>query len=137
MAPPLVLPIDAALAFDGNRVTDHNRTAIQISIERKENRKRMADGTLRTFVVAQKRQIKTSWTDLPAADIRAVEGFWAADSLKTFYDATLGSFTLRITYGDGEFEDLFVMFKDFSMALSKRSSYNRAMYDLDLTLEEV
>lgn len=137
MPEPLVLPIHAGLMFEGNRVTDHNRSPLSINSERKENRNRMADATLRSFVVAKKRNIKVSWKDLPAEDIKSADGFWAAESIENFYESTLGNFTLRITYGDNTYEEIEVMFKDFSKVLTKRSKYTRGLYDIDITLEEV
>lgn len=131
-----VFSIGTGLAIDGNKVTDHNRTPISISIERIENRKRMANGTMRNFVVAQKRKFKTSWDNLPKQDNRTVDGFWGAKSLIDFYNATLGEFTLRVTYGDNSFEDILVMFADFSPTLRKRSIYTD-LYSIDVTFEEV
>lgn len=136
-AQPIVLPINAGLMFNGNRVSDHNRSPISVTVERKENRKRMANGDLRVFVVSQKRVIKVSWKDLPHDDARSADGFWSVASLQSFYNGMTGSFTLRITYGDNSYEDISVMFKDFNLTLKKRSSYIIGLYDLDITLEEV
>jgi len=48
------------------KLTDHNRTSIKIDYEIIEKAGRMADGTLRKYVVAKKRRISTSWHDLPS-----------------------------------------------------------------------
>jgi len=140
MAPPLVLPIDAGLAFKESgityRLSDHNRSPIDISYDRIENRKRMADGTMRTFVVAQKRSWKTSWEDLPREDIQTADGFMGAQSMKTWYDSHLGSFELIITNGENFTESVIVMFDNFSCKLSKRSIYTD-LYDVDMALVEV
>jgi len=133
---PRILPIGAGLAINGNKLTDHNRAPISITPERIENRKRMANGTLRNFVVAQKRKIKTSWDNLPKQDTHTVDGFWGAQSMVNFYNSTFDEFTLRITYGDNSFEDILVMFADFSSVLRKRGSYTD-LYSLDVTFEEV
>jgi hypothetical protein len=133
---PRILPIDAGLAIAGHRLSDHNRGPISISPERFENRKRMANGTLRNFVVSQKRKIKTSWENLPAQDAITVDGFWGANSISGFYDDTFGAFTLRLTYGDKTFEDILVMFADFSIQLRKRGGYTD-LYSVDVTFEEV
>lgn len=136
MAGPIVLPVEAGLAINGSRLTDHNRSAIVISPERIENRKRMANGTLRNFVVAQKRKIKTSWDDLPNKDSLTVDGFWGAESMVDFYNITFGEFTLRLSYGDNSFEDILVMFSDFSPTVKKRNGYVD-YYSIDITFEEV
>lgn len=141
MPTPLILPIDTGMTFKTGpvtqfRVTDHNRKEISVSMERIENRKRMADGTMRTFVVAQKRSYKTSWQDVPRDDIQTADGFWGAESIIDFYESTLGSFELILTFGNNTTETKTVMFNDFSFNLTKRSTYTD-FYDIDMSLVEV
>lgn len=136
MSGPIVLPINAGLAINSNKLTDHNRSSITITPSRIENRKRMANGTMRNFVIAQKRKIKSTWSDLPNKTALTVDGFWGADAMIDFYNATYGEFTLRLSYGDNTFEDILVMFDDFSPQLKKRNSY-ADFYDIDITFEEV
>lgn len=131
-----VFPIGAGIAINGNKLSDHNRAPISITPERIENRKRMANGTMRNFVVATKRKIKTSWENIPFDDARTVDGFWGAESMTNFYNDTFGEFTIRITYGDNTFEDILVMFADFSSVLRKRSKYTD-LYNIDISFEEV
>jgi hypothetical protein len=45
-------------------LTDHNRQAITIDNEVIEKMSRMADGTMRKFVVARKRKVNVSWNQL-------------------------------------------------------------------------
>lgn len=123
------------LAFDGNEVTDHNRSPLQISIERIEDKRRMANGTLRKYVVADKRTFNVSWTNLPNSAEHTVDGYWGADEMYTFYSATLGSFDLTILYDTGNEEVVEVMFQSFSKELSKRGIY--MFYDVSVDLEEV
>lgn len=132
----IILPIEAGIAINGSRVSDHNRTAISISRERIENRKRMADGTMRTFVVAQKRKFKTSWNMIPFESSKTVDGFWGAQELVNHHGTTLNEFTIRISYGNGTNEDILVMYDDFSWQLRKRGKYTD-LYDIDVTYEEV
>lgn len=47
--------------------TDHNRQPIDFSYDILEKSQRMANGTMRKFVVAKKRKINLSWTELPSA----------------------------------------------------------------------
>jgi len=136
MPSPLILPTNAGLAINGNKLTDHNRTVISVTPDRIENRKRMADGTLRNFVVAQKRKVKTSWDNLPNKTSLTVDGFWGADALIGFYNTAFGEFTLRVSFGDNTYEDLLVMFSDFSHQLKKRNKYVD-YYSIDVTFEEV
>lgn len=140
MAPPLVLPIGPGISFkEGSttyKLSDHNRSEINTSYDRIENRKRMADGTMRTFVVAQKRNWKVSWEDLPKNDIQTADGFMGAINLKAWYDNHLGSFQLVLTNGDNTIETVWVMFDSFSCKLTKRSAYTD-LYDIDMSLAEV
>jgi hypothetical protein len=45
--------------------SDHNRETIDFSIERIEQRQRMANGTMRSYHLADKLKISTSWNLLP------------------------------------------------------------------------
>ena len=47
-------------------LSDHNRQGIDVSTERIEQRQRMANGTMRSFFIADKLSISTSWTMLPS-----------------------------------------------------------------------
>jgi len=132
----LVLPVNAGLAINGNRLSDHKRAAIAISPTRLENRKRMANGTMCNFVVAQKRKFKTSWEMLPYQSAKTVDGFWGAKAMIDFHAATFDEFTLRVNRGDGTHEDVLVMFDDFSAQIKKRTNYSD-YYDVDVTFEEV
>lgn len=140
MPNPLVLPIGPGLSFKVgltvNKVSDHNRSELNISKDRIENRKRMADGTLRTYLVAKKRKFSTSWKNLPRDNNQTADGFWGASAISDFYDDTDGSFEIVLTYGNNSTETVLVMFDSFSAKLSKRSTYTD-LYTIDLTLEEI
>lgn len=140
MPNPLVLPIGPGLSFKVgvtvNKLSDHNRSELSIGKDRIENRKRMANGTMRTFVVATKRKFSVSWENLPRDNNQTADGFWGAKSISDFYDAHDGEFEVVITYGDNSTETVLVMFDSFSVKLSKRSIYTD-LYNIDLGLEEV
>lgn len=140
MPNPITLPVGPGVTFRVGstryKVSDHNRRDISITKDRIENKKRMANGTLRTFVVTTKRVFKTSWELLPRDDSYTCDGFWGAKSIKEFYDANQGSFDLVITYGDSTEEIVTVMFSEFSLRLMKRNRYND-FYDVDISMEEV
>jgi hypothetical protein len=140
MPNPLVLPIGPGLSFkEGlvvSKVTDHNRSELSVSPDRIENKKRMADGTLRTFFVAQKRTFKTSWEELPRDDNQTADGFMGAQSMKDFYDNHRGSFEIVLTRADNTTETVLVMFDSFSYKLNKRSRYTE-LYDVEMSLMEV
>lgn len=141
----MILPIECGLTFARpidveyatRKLSDHNRSPISINLEKIENKDRMANGTLRKFVVATKRTIKVSWENLPRQDAVTADQHWGANSLKSFYDTNGdGAFWVTINYGDGTNESLQVMFESFNIKLSKRGIYTD-LYDIDFGLEEV
>lgn len=56
-------------------LSDHNRGEIAVNTERIEQRKRMANGTMRSYHIADKLQISTSWQMLPSRSHSAYPGF--------------------------------------------------------------
>ena len=56
-------------------LSDHNRSEISISTERFEQRQRMANGTMRSFFIADKLSISTSWSMLPSRSFKDYPGF--------------------------------------------------------------
>ena len=122
------------MMLGGHALTDHNRGPLQIDTERIENKQRMADGTMRKYVVADKRTITVQWDGVPGESAKTVDGLWGADDLETFYYATYGPIVLNLTYTHGD-EDITVMIESFSKTLNKRGAYD--LYTVNLTLEEV
>lgn len=141
----MILPIWCGLTFArpsdpeyaSRRVSDHNRSPINMGFEKIEYKRRMADGTLRRYVVATKKTIKVSWEDLPRQNDQTADKFWGANSIRDFYETSGDdAFWVTINYGDGTNEQIKVMFTDFNMRLSKRSIYTD-LYNVDFGLEEV
>lgn len=56
-------------------LSDHNRSEISINTQRIEQRKRMANGTMRSYHIADKLQITTSWQMLPSRSHSAYPAF--------------------------------------------------------------
>jgi hypothetical protein len=48
------------------QLTDHNRQTITMDFDIMEKAARMADGTMRKYVVARKRKVSVNWQDLPS-----------------------------------------------------------------------
>jgi hypothetical protein len=123
------------------KVTEHNRSAIDVSPLRIEKVKRTANGTARKFFVAEKKRISVSWDMLPSTTALTVDGGWGATDLKSFYESSTGrgSFAIRLNYaknGSSSYEPTInVMFADFSCTLVKRGV--EAFWDVSMTLEEV
>lgn len=132
----LSLPIESIVMFDGNPVTEANRSALSVTTEKLMEEKRMVDGTLRRYVVAEKRRWKLSWQDLFSKTEWVVDGAWSGEDMYQFYLDNKGEFLLTVTFGDGTAEQVLVMFEDFSYDITRRT-VDFDFWDVDLSLVEV
>lgn len=123
------------MRWNNNAISDHNRGDLSISPERIERKQRMVDGTLRKYVVADKRSFSVNWKDLPHHSAYTVDGFWGADQIRAFYTSTIGAFNLELTYGNGAVETISVMFADINASITKRGRYD--FWQVNVTMEEV
>ena len=123
------------MRWNGNAITDHNRAQLTIDVERIEKKQRMANGTLRKYIIADKRTFSTSWSMLPKLTSQTVDGFWGADDIESFYNTVTGSFSLELSDADTETNTYTVMFSDFSKSVMKRGSVD--FWEVNVTLEEV
>lgn len=118
-----------------NALSEHNRAPLAVSVERIEKTHRMANGTMRKYIVADKRTFSTSWEGLPSVASKTVDGKWGGEEIENFYNTVPGAFTIEIVAGDGTIDSYQVMFKDFSKTIEKRGVYD--FWNIDLSLEEV
>lgn len=133
----LVFPKDALILLGGNRLTDHNRSPLEISYERIAKRVRMANGLMRQYYIADKRTFSCSWEMVPGLATKTVDGFWGANDLDSFFDSNNGTeITLGIINRDGTRTNYTVMFTEFSKTLNKRWS-GADYWDMSMTLEQV
>ena len=72
------------------KLTDHNRSPIQISPELIESQSRMANGKMRKYVIAQKNKISVSWKYVPSKQSETADGFFSASWLESFYKSNAG-----------------------------------------------
>lgn len=82
------------VSIDGTtwyKLTDHNRQEIDITPTVIEKEQRMANGTLRKFVVSKKDVISTSWEFLPAQSSDIVDSNNSGSWLTAFYNANVGT----------------------------------------------
>jgi hypothetical protein len=131
-----------------NRITDHNRSALNIGITRIGTDNRMVNGRLRRYAVTKKRQITTSWDMVPAFSggtaLTTADGGWGGSDIKSWHDSHDGSFLVQLrkgsdvgkTVGDGTVENLNVMITDFSYDVEKRGP-NQDLWSVSITLDEV
>jgi hypothetical protein len=135
-----------------NKISDHNRDALSISVERLETKNRMANGTLRRYTVAKKRSFSASWALLPSkrnsvyggkTGITTVDGGWAGEDIENFHNNVDGAFFMKLRKGtdeakaitDGTIEIVTVMISDFSKDIAKRGVVD--LWNVNITLEEV
>jgi hypothetical protein len=130
------LPKNALVQLNGNYLTDHNRSELSVDIERIERTARMANGTLRKYVIADKRTYSMSWDMLPGSSNYTVDGKWGAHEIIEFYEANAGEVTLTLTDSHNiESNDILVVISKLDYSLTKRGRFD--MFDMSLTLEEV
>jgi len=79
-----------------NKVSEHNRSPVEIGIERIEKLVRTSNGTLRKNYVADKRKFSMSWDMLPSYRDLTVDGGWGAEDLRSFYLSDDGQKTFNI-----------------------------------------
>lgn len=126
---------NALMEWNNNKISDHNRSALGVNVERIENPKRMANGTLRKYVIADKRSFTVSWEDLPHKKDYTVDGFWGGREIEGFYNNNAGQFTLKLTNGDGVVETFQVVFTNFNKDISKRGIYD--FWQIQVEMEEI
>lgn len=121
-----------------NKLTEHNRGALEMSTERIEETKRMANGTLRKYYIADKKSFSMSWDFVPGAQTHLVDTAWSVNDLQTFYNSATGkaSFRIRIKKADGTYEGPYtVIFSGFSPTIVKRGV--DTFYNLSIEMQEV
>lgn len=127
-----------------NKVTEHNRSDLDVSIERIEQVTRTSDGTLRKNYITDKRRFSASWTMLPSYRTLTVDGAWGAEDLRTFYLSNEGktSFRIRINLAkngadqtSSGYEEYTVVFGGCNFSVVKRGL--QPHWNVSIELEEV
>jgi hypothetical protein len=72
------------------KLTDHNRDPIQIDVELIESSSRMANGSMRKYVIAKKYKISTGWNFIPTKTTETADGNYGAAWMESFYKANAG-----------------------------------------------
>lgn len=123
------------MTWDDHEITDHNRGPLSISVDRIEEPTRMANGTMRKYIVADKRTFSVDWSDLPQSASLTVDGFWGKNEIETWYNTTPGAFQLKLFYGDGTTNIYTVFMNKFSAEISKRGAFD--FWKVSVELDEV
>lgn len=128
--------------YEYRKLSDHNRSEVEVSSMRIEESQRMANGTLRKFWVADKKAFSVSWSMLPSYRTETVDGHWGAEDLREFYNSELGQdiFQIQLNFAKDGTEDFekelyFVSFTSCNFTLVKRGV--NAFWNVSLSMEEV
>ena len=103
-----------------NKITEHNRSPIELGIERIEKVVRTSNGTLRKNHVADKRQFSMSWDMLPSYRTLTVDGGWGAEDLRQFYLSDDGkkTFNIRINLAKTGSDQSTLGFEPYTVSIS-------------------
>lgn len=127
-----------------NKVTEHNRSPVELNIERIEKVVRTSNGTLRKNHIADKRSFSMSWDMLPSYRTLTVDGGWGAEDLRQFYLSNDGkkTFNIRINLAktgsdqsSSGYESYTVSFASCNFSLVKRGL--QPHWNVSLSLNEV
>jgi hypothetical protein len=135
-------------------LTDDSRSEVRVTIERIEYKKRMINGRMRAYHVADKKSFGINWTDLPTSKTIISEyktssgraNIAAAKELLEWYEDHTGSFYLSLVYDNTQsasavplkyrMETYNVFFDDFSYVIKNRGP-THDMWDVSINLVEV
>lgn len=155
MGYPLTLPVGSILYFDTGtdlvtptwtKLSEHNRSPINLDLNRIEKTQRMSNGTLRKIWIADKKEVSTSWDKLPTYSTLTVDGGMGAEDIKAFYlNKGKGTFKIKISYNAVSARDEIVVasFTSCAFSISKRNvkssatSVPQEFWDVSISLEEV
>ena len=155
MGYPLTLPVGSILSFDtgGDAVTptwtklsEHNRSPVNLDLIRIEKTQRMSSGLLRKVWIADKKTINASWSALPTDNTMTVDGGMGASEIRAFYlNKGTGTFKVKISYNAvvGRDETLTASFTSCMFTVTKRNVRSslagspQEFWDVSFSLEEV
>ena len=127
-----------------NKVTEHNRSAMELSPERIEKVVRTSNGTLRKNHIADKKKFQMSWDMLPSYRTLTIDGGWGAEDLRSFYfgDGGKESFKIRVNLAkagsdqsSSGYEEYTVIISSCNFTVVKRGL--QPYWNVSLSLDEV
>ena len=135
-------------------LTDDSRSELQVSLERIEFKKRMINGRMRSYHVADKKSFSVNWRDLPSVKTEISEsrfqaspsGWASCQEMLSWHKNHSDSFYLTLVYDTPtaaaeiplkySLETYNVFFEDFSYVVKKRGPLHD-LWDISMTLVEV
>lgn len=130
---------NAIMRWDGDKISDHNRSPLSIEVNRIERSSRMVDGTMRKYVIGQKRTFSCSWENLPSvsdATSGPVDFGLSGTDMQSFSNSSDEPFTLTLSDGQTNEETYFVYLQEFSYEIVKRGA-TVDLWNVTVSLEEV
>jgi hypothetical protein len=124
-------------------LTDDSRSEMQVSLERIEYKKRMINGRMRSYHVADKKSFNLSWEMLPSYRTLTVDGAWGAEDIREFYkNGGTGTFKIRVNIAkngtnqeSSGYEEYNVSCTEATFTIVKRGI--QPHWNVSLSLEEV
>lgn len=149
----IYLPVGSILYLNSNiKLSEHNRQPVSIGKTRIEQTKRMNNGLMRKFFIAEKEIINVSWTMLPSFSTLTVDGGYGAVDLKSFYEGTAAkaagalsgrsTFDVSISYGNSV-KNLEMIFTSCSFEIVKRNVKDHGIttpqefWNVSISMEQV
>ena len=127
-----------------NKVTEHNRSALDLGIDRIEKVVRTSNGTLRKNHIADKRKFQLSWEMLPSYRNLTIDGGWGAEDLRSFYFGDEGkqSFNIRVNLAKTGLDQSSSGYESYNVVISSCNFtvVKRGMqphWNVSLSLDEV
>ena len=147
--------LGATAGTDYLYLTDDNRSDLNIVTDRIETRKRMINGTMRSYHVADKKTFSVNWKELPSSRIgisetnKTSDSKWAAGKqMADWYEAHPSSFWMLLVYDGNDainasltplkysVEKYNVFFDSFNFTVVTRGTqYDH--WNVSMSLEEV
>jgi hypothetical protein len=126
------------------KVSEHNRSEFTISPMRIEQTKRMSNGSLRKFHIADKKTFNVAWSMLPAFNTLTVDGGWGAEELRTFYGSSdgRGTFKIKVNLAKNGTDQSASGFEEYTVSITNCTfiAVKRGLqthWSVSLTMEEV
>lgn len=134
--PPKTYRVAQLIKLNGNALTDESRGEVSVDVERIEETKRMANGIMRKFYVADKHTFTVGWDNIPRETSKTVDGGWGGEAIETFFKANPGAVTMVVTWGDSTTQTYSVFLKDFSKDYVTRYA-GGDRWNVSLSMEEI
>jgi len=101
LAPAVILtgyyPSTSTASF---MLSDHSRSPLQTSFESYEKSVTLSNGLKRKYIIATKKKLSLSWTDLPSSASGTVDNGAGAYELQKFYDNNFNNSITVTTFTD-------------------------------------